>query len=165
MPQDSEERPLPKLTSMSWDIRRPILLAILVALQIAGCGESVAELVNGGREPSASVKDFLASNDLEFHADLAPPDAISADAVIAKLRADGWPPFAENKTPDVPIFGFLTCLEGKPCQNSLVGDRTARLRVWIVDYPFASGGNGGTAWAIVDGDTGGLIVGDGPPGG
>jgi hypothetical protein len=36
--------------------------------------------------------------------------------------------------------------------------------MWIVDYPFASG-SGGTAWAIVDGTTDTLIVGDGPPGG
>ena len=146
-------------------IRHRILGAVLVGVIVSGCGEAVADLVNGGREPSASVTSFLANNDLQFQAAVAPADAISADAVLSKLGARGWPPFATNKTPDAPIYGFLSCLQGKPCRDSLVGDRSARMPVWIVDYPFASGGNGGTAWAIVDGMTGELIVGDGPPGG
>lgn len=149
---------------MAREIRRHVL-GMLLALVCAGCGETIADIVAGGREPSASVSTFLADNNLEFHAAVAPPEAISGDAVVAKLRAEGWPPFAANKTPDIPIYGVLTCIAGKQCGDWLIHDRAARVPVWVVDYPFASGGNGGTAWAIVDGTTGALIVGDGPPGG
>jgi hypothetical protein len=137
-----------------------------MALIGSACGGPITDIVTNQRLPSASSREFLSSAGNQFEAAVVPSGVVSADAVVASLRAQGFPPFATDRTVDPPIYGIITCIDSKVCadRSGLVRDPAARMVVWVVDFPRASGGNGGTAWAVVDAATGAFITGDGPPG-
>ena len=91
---------------------------------------------------------------------------VSAQAVIAKLRADGFPPFASADPVAQAIYGIVTCVDpSKNCAERGLVRPGESLAIWLVGYPTVPGANGGTAWATVDAKTGAFINGDGPPGG
>jgi hypothetical protein len=137
---------------------RLALLAALVLVLGVACAPPV------GKAP-ASFVGWLDDYGQQFVPVANPAGTVVApDVVLQTLEEDGFPPFATDRTADAPILGVAQCGPGK-CRldRGLLAEGRDRLW-WVVGFPNASGGNGGTAWAAVDARTGAFVVGDGPPG-
>ena len=134
------------------------LPSTLVALVlVAACNSSYT--------PAQSFVDYLAGYGQTFTPEMVPlSGVVPAQQVVAKLKADGWPPGAPVAEGQ-PIYGVVRCVDApKGCgARGLVGpDET--LAIWLVNYPEVSGSEPGTtSWATVDAASGDFINGDGPP--
>jgi hypothetical protein len=116
--------------------------------------------------PSKSFVAYLDSYGQRFTPAPVPATGIvSAQAALAKLRADGFPtPATAAAVAQAPIYGIVTCVDpSRNCAERGLVRPGKSLAIWLVGYPTVPGGNGGTAWATVDAKTGAFINGDGPP--
>ena len=124
---------------------------------LAGCLPVVRQM------PSASFVGWIEDFGQTFTPTQPPAGVVSPEAVVLKLRAEGFPPFAAGARMAPPIYGVVTCIEAARCRDQGLTAPCESLAVWVVDYPDTSGANGGTAWAMLEALTGEFISGDGPP--
>src|SRR5262245_36854503 len=135
---------------MGHRIRLSSQLGVLLAMLVAACSTIAPSVA-----PSHWFTDYLAGAGQVFEPRDAPADVVSGQAVVAQLRALGFPPFAPGARTDPPIYGVVRCVELAKCRHhrGLVQPGET-LAIWLVAYPGTSGANGGEAWATVDARTG-----------
>lgn len=108
-------------------------------------------------EPPPDFVAYLAGYGQVFDPEPAPPvGIIQAQEVLAKLRADQWPPNAPGAAGQA-TYGIVSCVDpAKNCAERGLVRPGETLAIWIVGYPDAN------AWATVDATTGAFINGDSP---
>ena len=89
-------------------------------------------------QPSESFVAYLDGYGQRFTPAPVPATGIvSAQAVLAKLRADGFPPFASaDAVAQAPIYGIVTCVDpSKNCAERGLVRPGESLAIWLVGYP------------------------------
>lgn len=143
---------------------RAVVTLSLAALGVASIGCAGVPLAPV--DLPANLTEMLDNCGEAFTPLVAPPGTVASDAVLQRLRADGFPPFAPpDARPAAPVYGVIADREASTCDWDGLAPAGEPLQVWLVVWPAVSGANGGTAWAAVDARSGTFIVGDGPPGG
>ena len=143
--------------------RRRMLALLTLSWVVAACA-GLASLAPVDLPPN--LEDQLECWGEGFTPSLPPPGVVDGAAVVNRLRAEGFPPFAPpNAHPAPPIYGVISERGPGTCRDGGFVPAGQELQVWLVLWPGVSGAAGGSAWAIVDARTGSFLVGDGPPGG
>jgi hypothetical protein len=143
-------------------MRTALTFVVLAVSSVIGC-------TSLGLQPVAippNLRDALECQGEVFTPMLPPPGIVTGEAVVEKMRASGFPPFAPpNSRAATPVYGVITDEKVGMCKRGSFVQSGHQLAVWLVVWPDVSGSDGlGQAWAIVGPRTGSLIAGDGPPG-